>query len=189
MQLTSIEIQLLAEVKSYLHINWTDENTDNNLIGYIRRGMARLQEVAGVSLDFTVEDLSKSLLLDYCRYANSQALEMFEKNFSSELLELNLSNQFKMAEKLFILSSQGTSSGKTIIKTSPSLEIGNTYMYKLGTNLIAPSYLEICDTVRGYAVWNGIDEIETTTNNEILIVEVDEYNKTLKVGQITVIVG
>lgn len=73
---------LLADIKSYLHITWQDDNTDKNLTGFIKRGMARLQEIAGVSsLDFTVEDLPRALLFDYCRYANSQAIEMFEKIF------------------------------------------------------------------------------------------------------------
>jgi len=81
---------LLEEVKSYLHITWTDDVTDNNLTGFISRGKARLQKIAGAPLDFDVEDLPKTLLLDYCRYANSQALEMFEKNFASELMSLHI---------------------------------------------------------------------------------------------------
>lgn len=85
---------LLDDVKDYLHISWQDEKTDKNITGYIKRGMARLKDVAGVSnLDFSEEDLPKSLLLDYCRYANSQALEMFETNFQSELLSLHLKYQ------------------------------------------------------------------------------------------------
>ena len=87
--------RLLDDVKDYLHISWQDEKTDKNITGYIKRGMARLQEIAGVSLDFNEEDLPKSLLLDYCRYANSQALEMFEKNFLSEIMSLNLRGQIQ----------------------------------------------------------------------------------------------
>ena len=84
---------LIQDVKDYLHITWIDANTDKNLIGFISRGKARLQTIAGVSLDFTVEDLPKTLLLDYCRYANSQALEMFEKNFAQELMSLHITSQ------------------------------------------------------------------------------------------------
>ncbi|QNU66921.1 hypothetical protein EHE19_019185 [Ruminiclostridium herbifermentans] len=84
---------LLNDVKTYLHITWQDAETDKNITGIIKRGMARLQTIAGVPLDFSVEDLPRSLLFDYCRYANSHALEMFEKNFSSELLSLHINNQ------------------------------------------------------------------------------------------------
>jgi len=82
---------LLQDIKDYLHITWNDGKTDKNLTGMIKRGMARLKDVAGVStLDFKEEDLPRTLLFDYCRYANSQALEMFENNFQSELLSLHL---------------------------------------------------------------------------------------------------
>ncbi|GCD13202.1 hypothetical protein [Clostridium tagluense] len=84
---------LLTDVKSYLHITWADDVTDKNLTGMISRGKARLQTIAGVPLDFEKEDSPKSLLLDYVRYANSQALEMFEKNFASELMALHIQSQ------------------------------------------------------------------------------------------------
>ncbi|WP_242981173.1 hypothetical protein [Ruminiclostridium sufflavum] len=83
----------MNDVKNYLHITWQDEATDKNITGIIKRGMTRLQTIAGVSIDFTQEDLARSLLFDYCRYANSHALEMFEKNFSAELLSLHINSQ------------------------------------------------------------------------------------------------
>lgn len=93
----NVEI-LLTDIRSYLHITWQDENTDKNLTGMIKRGMKRLQDIAGASLDFEEEDLPRQLLFDYCRYANSQALEMFEKNFQSELTTLNISYQVASME-------------------------------------------------------------------------------------------
>lgn len=90
--------KLLADVRSYLRITWVDADTDKNLIGIINRGMARLQNIAGAPLDFTAEEIQRSLLLDYCRYANSQALEMFEKNFASELMSLHIDSQVNAME-------------------------------------------------------------------------------------------
>lgn len=82
---------MLQDIKDYLHISWEDEKTDKNLTSMIKRGMARLTDIAGVStLDFTIEDLPRQLLFDYVRYANSQALEVFETNFQGELLTLHL---------------------------------------------------------------------------------------------------
>jgi len=86
-------LTLLEEVRNYLHINWVDDVTDKNLTSFINRGKARLQTIAGVPLNFELEELAKTLLLDYCRYANSQALEMFEKNFASELMSLHIDSQ------------------------------------------------------------------------------------------------
>ena len=88
--------ELLKDIKDYLNITWEDERTDKNITGMIKRGMTYLQKVAGVSsLNFTEEDSPRALLFDYVRYANSQALEMFETNFQSELLSLNLEYQTK----------------------------------------------------------------------------------------------
>ena len=81
---------LLEDVKSYLHITWTDDVTDNNINDAIESSKSRLQKIAGVTLDFEVEGLARDLLKDRCRYINSQALEMFEKNFAQELMSLHI---------------------------------------------------------------------------------------------------
>lgn len=81
---------LLNDVKDYLNITWQDEKTDSKITGFIKRGMARLQKIAGVSLNFTEEDMPRSLLFDYCRYANSQALEVFEKILKVSFWNLTL---------------------------------------------------------------------------------------------------
>lgn len=82
---------LLSAVKDYLHITWADD--DAAITGYIQRGIARLNRIASTELDYTAEDLPRQLLFDYCRYANSQALEVFEENFRGELLDLHLKNR------------------------------------------------------------------------------------------------
>lgn len=90
---------LLQDVKDYLCITWDDEKTDKNLTGIIKRGMAHLTKIAGVSeLDFLSEDTPRELLFDYCRYANSQALEVWEINFQSELLSFHLEYQARLQE-------------------------------------------------------------------------------------------
>lgn len=93
---------LLADIKIYLHITWIDENTDVKLTGIINRGMARLRTIAGAPLDFSVEELPRTLLFDYVRYANSQALEMFEKNFASELRSLHDETQVNLIEDVIV---------------------------------------------------------------------------------------
>lgn len=82
--------ELLQPIKEYLNITWDDDVTDNNIKGFIARGQARLNKIAGVPLNFEEEGQARALLFDYCRYANSKALEMFEKNFLSELVSLQI---------------------------------------------------------------------------------------------------
>jgi len=97
---------LLDDVKNYLDITWAvDAGTDAKVTGIISRGMARLQDIAGVSLDFTAEDLPRSLLFDYCFYARSNALDDFETNYLSTLLSLQRREEVKAYTSLTSLSS------------------------------------------------------------------------------------
>ena len=86
--------ELLEDVKNYLNKDWElDDTAKRSLTGMIKRGMSYLNNVAGTALNYENEDIEKSLLLDYCRYADSKALEMFATNFQPDLLELNLKYQ------------------------------------------------------------------------------------------------
>jgi hypothetical protein len=55
--------------------------------------MKYIDRTAGTSLDYTVEDKPKELLLDYCRYARSNALEQFQNNYLHELLTLQIKQE------------------------------------------------------------------------------------------------
>lgn len=89
--------ELLQAIKSYLRITWDDD--DSLIMGYISRGKSRLNRIAGAELDYTAEGLPRSLLFDYVRYANSQALEAFERNYERELLALHLDTQADLLEE------------------------------------------------------------------------------------------
>jgi hypothetical protein len=92
--ITADEQLLLTDVKDYLHITWQDDKTDKNIIDAINSSKARLRDIAGVSaIDFTEDYLARDLLKDRCRYINSNALEMFEKNFQAELVSLHFKYQ------------------------------------------------------------------------------------------------
>lgn len=79
---------LLEQIKGYLKITWNDEDTEIQSI--IQRGQNYLNDVTCVELDFNAEAQPKSLLFDYCRYAQNNALEYFEANFQTEILRLQL---------------------------------------------------------------------------------------------------
>jgi hypothetical protein len=79
---------VLQTVKDYLKITWADE--DAAIQGIIGRGQAYLEHLTGTDLDFDTEGQPRALLLDYCRYAYSNALEYFEENFRPQLLRLQL---------------------------------------------------------------------------------------------------
>lgn len=84
----ALPIGLLDAVRNYLDITWNDDAGDEKLSGIVARGMKYLDSVAGESLDYMVEDKPRELLMDYCRYVRSNALDEFQQNYLHELLDL-----------------------------------------------------------------------------------------------------
>lgn len=78
---------MLQKVKNYLRITWNSE--DAEIADMIQRGEGYLSKATGTSLNFE-ESLARQLLLDYCRYVRNNAFELFQENFSSEILFLSL---------------------------------------------------------------------------------------------------
>jgi len=81
---------LLDSVKNYLDITWNDTQTELKLTGIVERGMKYIDGISGTAQDYTTEDKPKELLLDYCRYARSNALNEFQFNYKHELLALQI---------------------------------------------------------------------------------------------------
>lgn len=79
----------VADVKAYLRVTWEDEETDNRIMGIFLRAKGILSSYAGVELAFDeTEPFECQLLLDLCRYINSEAFEDFKVNYASELTSL-----------------------------------------------------------------------------------------------------
>ena len=79
---------LLEEVRNFLDVTYVDASGDLKLTGIIARGMAYLDLKAGATMDYSVEDLPKTLLLNYCLYDNSKALDEFETNYLSIIMSM-----------------------------------------------------------------------------------------------------
>ena len=91
-------MSLLDEVKNYLDITWEDPQLEEKLDGIIARGKRYIDRIAGSPQDYEIEDKPKELLLDYCRYARSNALEMFQRNFLHELNGFQLDREAELYE-------------------------------------------------------------------------------------------
>lgn len=86
---------LLKMVRNYLDITWDDPDGDQKLNGIIARGMAYIDNIAGVALAYetpaTEKDLSgQGLLMNYCLYERSDKLNEFKSNYLNELIGLQL---------------------------------------------------------------------------------------------------
>ena len=81
---------LLPQIMEYVH---APDCEDSNVRRYIGSGIRRLNDIAGAELNYLEDGLPRDLLFDRVRYAHSQALEVFERNFQSELLSLHVETQ------------------------------------------------------------------------------------------------
>lgn len=86
--MATLPVGLLEAVRSYLDITWQDDAGDLKLTGIILRGMRYIDRVAGEMLDYSAEDKPRELLMDYCRYVRSNALDEFANNYLHEILSL-----------------------------------------------------------------------------------------------------
>ena len=73
--------------------------------------------------------------------------------------------------------------GSTVITVDPELTEGNSYRYKIGSNVTVPEYGA---NVRMYSAWDGESEIVAETGKKILIVECDGSYGAVKAGIATV---
>ena len=79
---------LLADVKNWLDITWEDDATDAKVSGLIASGMVYLDGKLGEAGDYTRDGLPRTLLLEYCRYGRDSALDVFENNYQSMILDM-----------------------------------------------------------------------------------------------------
>ena len=85
---------LLADVKNYLDITWKDEQADVKLKGMIKRGMDAISGKIG-ECDFYEETQERALLFDYVMYARVGELPQFWKNYTTEIVSLQIDRKVK----------------------------------------------------------------------------------------------
>lgn len=75
----------------------TDESTKSKIEIIIANGKQHLRDYDPLLTeeDFEKPTRARSLLFDYCRYAYSNAVEMFDHNFENEILKLRQEYEVK----------------------------------------------------------------------------------------------
>lgn len=184
MAATDTASELLSTVKSYLRITWQDDPTDALITGYIARGQQRLNSIAGATLDYTAEGLPRALLLDYCRYANSQALEVFEHNFEADLLELYMQSQAPIVDALTVLEADGSTSGAVKLRVIPTPYSDSRYVIQIGSGTL-PARADVCAGAP-WAEWDGSSPLSATSGQQVMVAEVDQNYRAVRAGMVTV---
>lgn len=85
---------------------------------------------------------------------------------------------------LTVTSVAGTEVGDTKITVTPAIETGNSYKYATNPTVSIPQFGDDCSSMTS---WDGTSDITATTNNEIVIVEVDAHDLALKAGKTKVV--
>lgn len=80
-----------------------------------------------------------------------------------------------------VTSEAGTSTGKTKISVAPGkMNSANTYSYKTGASVDIPA---LQSTVSDYTTWDGTSEITATSNDDIVVVELNSDSKVVRTGK------
>ena len=114
----------------------------------------------------------------------SVAQPVMSNPYSAE--KIPLSEAF--AVELFFYFGTKTVTPETILYYAPDGTLtvtsakasANSYSYKTAKSVAIPAK---GSTVTGYSAWNGSAEIEATTNNEIVVVELDTNSKVVRAGK------
>ena len=102
----NVPAQLLSDIKNYLNITWDDTATDEKLCGMISSGAMYLDGKGGGALDDVSDGTPRTLLFEYVRYMKSNALDVFENNYTALILNMQ-------AERL-------VTDGETVESTTPT---------------------------------------------------------------------
>lgn len=91
----NLPVGLLEDVENYLSITWQDGTTDKRISGLIAAGMVYLDGKLGEQADYTQDGLPRTLLMEYVRYARDYAMDVFENNYLSMLLDMQNDRKVK----------------------------------------------------------------------------------------------
>lgn len=85
---TTPEEQLFEAVLNDLDMTYNDESTKKRIKDIMERGKAYLDDKFGTAIDYETDKQARELLFSYCRYGRSNAIEQFEHDFLSMILNL-----------------------------------------------------------------------------------------------------
>lgn len=88
MRREDVSAELLKDVENELGVTWDDEATDNLYRGFIARATTYLDGKCGTALDYDYDGEARALMIEYVRYARDAALDVFENNYLSMILDL-----------------------------------------------------------------------------------------------------
>ena len=80
--------KLLEDILNELDITFSDEAFEKKIAGIMKRGKDYLNDKFGSKIDYEKDGQAMELLVSYCRYGRSNAIEQFQHDFAPELTAL-----------------------------------------------------------------------------------------------------
>lgn len=81
-------VALIDLVKRHLHITWSDDDTDSNLIREMASAELAINYKLGAECDITVPGQIQNLYLAYMEYSHNHCLEQFDEAYRAEILQI-----------------------------------------------------------------------------------------------------
>lgn len=82
--------ELLEDILNELDITFNDEAFNKKIAAIMKRGKNYLNDKFGSEIDYAKDGQAMELLVSYCRYGRSNAIEQFQHDFAPELTALAL---------------------------------------------------------------------------------------------------
>lgn len=76
---------LLETILNDLDITFEDEMLKKKIARNMNSGIAYLEDKFGMEIDFEKDQIALDLLISYCRYGRSNAIEQFSHDFKTDL--------------------------------------------------------------------------------------------------------
>lgn len=80
--------EYVDQVKRYLNITWSDEDTDAKVIDMMLDAEIALNHKIGAEVDYFSPGSDHSLYMSYLRYAYGECPEQFDSAYRAELLQI-----------------------------------------------------------------------------------------------------
>ena len=78
----------LADVKRYVNITWSDDDTDLRVMQIMVDAEAELNHLLGAEINYFAPGAERRLYLDYCLYAWNKSLDEFEEAYRRDILRV-----------------------------------------------------------------------------------------------------
>lgn len=90
---------LLEDILNELDITFNNEAFNKKIAAIMKRGKDYLNDKFGSEIDYTKDGQAMELLVSYCRYGRSNAIEQFKHDFAAELTALALRGAMEVKEE------------------------------------------------------------------------------------------